>query len=141
MGGRSKPPAPPKIEPTPPPVEDISASYVQPTMRQEIARRQRRGAFTTRGQTLGASGQVLGAGPTELAPVAQATATDTPEKEQSLEEFSKLNPVLTKGATVKGRTMAGKIDKKKTEAAYQDYLKKLRKQTASRMGATRGQTI
>ena len=141
MGGRSKPPAPPKIEPTPPPVEDISASYVQPTMRQEIARRQRRGAFVTRGQTLGESGEVLGASPVELANVRQVTGTDQPEKEQSLEEFTKNNPVLTKGVTVKGRTMAGKIDKKKTEAAYQKYLKKLRKEQESFKPTTKGQTI
>ena len=89
MGGGGKPPAPPKVEAPPPPVEDVSAAYQSPTMRQEIARRQRRGAFVTRGQTLGASGEVLGASPIELANVREATGTDTPEKELTLEEFSK----------------------------------------------------
>jgi hypothetical protein len=138
MGGGSSTPKPPKIKTPPPPVEDISAAYQSPTMRQEIARRQRRGAFATRGQTLGASGEVLGAGPMELAPVAQATATDAPEKELTLEEFSKQNPVtVTAGNPEQRKTKQKQLEEKQ----YQDYLKKLRKQTASRMGATRGQTI
>jgi hypothetical protein len=139
MGGGSRTPKPPPIQTPPPPVEDISATYQSPTMRQEVARRQRRGAFATRGQTLGTSGEVLGAGPTELAPIAQATGTDAPEKELTLEEFSEQNPVTVRT----GRFGSQRETKKKKlqEKQYQDYLKKLRKQTASRMGATRGQTI
>jgi hypothetical protein len=138
MGGGSRTPKPPPIQTPPPPVEDISATYQSPTMRQEIARRQRRGAFATRGQTLGASGEVLGAGPTELAPIAQATGTDKPEKELTLKEFSEQNPVtVTAGKTEQRKAKQKQLEEKQ----YQDYLKKLRKQTASRMGATRGQTI
>tara|TARA_R100001129_G_scaffold1229_1_gene1084 strand:- start:3136 stop:3552 length:417 start_codon:yes stop_codon:yes gene_type:complete len=138
MGGGSRTPKPPPIQTPPPPVEDISATYQSPTMRQEVARRQRRGAFATRGQTLGASGEVLGAGPTELAPIAQATGTDAPEKELTLEEFSEQNPVTVRTGMPQFR---GQKKKKLQEKQYQDYLKKLRKQTASRTGATRGQTI
>ena len=137
MGGGRKTPKPPPIQTPPPPVEDISATYQSPTMRQEIARRQRRGAFVTRGQTLGASGEVLGAGPTELAPIAQATGTDKPEKELSKEEFLKQNPV--KPITTRGVGLSK--TRQAEQKAYDNYLKKLRKQTASRMGATRGQTI
>ena len=141
MGGGGSTPKPPKIQTPPPPVEDISAAYQSPTMRQEIARRQRRGAFVTRGQTLGASGEVLGAGPTELAPIAQATGTDKPEKELSKEEFLKQNPSKVKVFGGPGYSFA--MNKKKIDEnkRYADYLKKLRKQTASRMGTTRGQTI
>ena len=141
MGGGSRTPKPPPIQTPPPPVEDISAAYQSPTMRQEIARRQRRGAFVTRGQTLGASGEVLGAGPTELAPVVQATVTDTPEKELSKAEFLKENPSnirITSGPAAANATKRKKADEDKR---YANYLKTLRKQTASRMGATRGQTI
>ena len=138
MGGGGSTPKPPKIQTPPPPVEDISAAYQSPTMRQEIARRQRRGAFATRGQTLGASGEVLGAGPTELAPIAQATGTDKPEKELTLEEFSKQNPVTVRKGMPQFRGMKKKAIEQKQ---YEDYLKKLRKQQASAQGATRGQTI
>ena len=141
MGGGGSTPKPPKIKTPPPPVEDISAAYQSPTMRQEIARRQRRGAFVTRGQTLGASGEVLGAGPTELAPIAQATGTDKPEKELSKEEFLKQNPSKVKvfgGPAAANATKRKKADENKR---YADYLKKLRKQQASAQGATRGQTI
>tara|TARA_R100000315_G_C5213078_1_gene126832 strand:- start:328 stop:744 length:417 start_codon:yes stop_codon:yes gene_type:complete len=138
MGGRSRPPAPPKIEPTPPPVEDISAAYQSPTMRQEIARRQRRGAFVTRGQTLGKSGEVLGASPVELANVRQATGTDQPEKELTLEEFTKQNPVTVKTGMPSGRKAKQKQLEKKQ---YEDYLKKLKKEQESFKPATKGQTI
>lgn len=142
MGGGGSTPKPPKIQTPPPPVEDISAAYQSPTMRQEIARRQRRGAFVTRGQTLGASGEVLGAGPTELAPIAQATGTDKPEKELSKEEFLKQSPSKIK--LLKGGPMAASRARQKKQdedRRYADYLKKLRKDQESRMGATRGQTI
>jgi hypothetical protein len=141
MGGGSRTPKPPPIQTPPPPVEDISVAYQSPTMRQEIARRQRRGAFVTRGQTLGASGEVLGAGPTELAPVVQATGTDAPEKELSKAEFLKKNPSnirIIGGPAAANATKRKKADEDKR---YANYLKTLRKQTASRMGATRGQTI
>ena len=140
MGGGGKPPAPPKVEAPPPPVEDVSAAYQSPTMRQEIARRQRRGAFATRGQTLGASGEVLGASPVELANVREVTGTDTPEKELSKAEFLKDNPLLGKPITVKG--VAISRTKKAQQKAYDNYLKKLRKEQQQSMSApTKGQTI
>ena len=138
MGGSSKTPKPPVIEPPPPPVEDISAAYSAPTMRQEMARRQKRGAFATKGQTLGASGEVLGAGVKELAPV--TAGFDLKEKEKSLEEFTKDTPVLTKGNYVKGRRTNQKVDKKKTMVSYKKYLKELKKQQSEKT-FTRGQSI
>tara|TARA_R100001198_G_scaffold34999_1_gene18979 strand:- start:111 stop:533 length:423 start_codon:yes stop_codon:yes gene_type:complete len=140
MGGGGRPPSPPKVEAPPPPVEDVSAAYQSPTMRQEIARRQRRGAFVTRGQTLGASGEVLGASPVELANVREVTGTDTPEKELTLEEFSKQNPVtVTTGRFGSQRNIKQKQLQNKQ---YQQYLKKLRKEQQQSMSApTRGQTI
>lgn len=56
-----KPPTPP------PPVETIQAESISPTLRQEAARRQRKGAYATKGQRIGAGGEVLGAGPMQLA--------------------------------------------------------------------------
>ena len=69
-GGKSKPPPPPKKPP--PPAEDITAEVIAPTLRQEAARRARAGAYVTKGQKLGAQGQVLGASPIRLANVAQS---------------------------------------------------------------------
>ena len=143
MGGSSSTPKPPEIITPPPPVEDISATYQTPTMRQEIARRQKRGAFVTRGQTLGASGEVLGAGPIELASIAQATGTDAPEKELSKAEFIKDKPNL-KLKNAKSNRYAATANvaiRKKQQQSYDAYLKKLRKEQASAQGATKGQTI
>tara|TARA_R100001509_G_scaffold115023_1_gene70165 strand:+ start:288 stop:716 length:429 start_codon:yes stop_codon:yes gene_type:complete len=142
MGGGGKPPKPPKVETPPPPVEDVSAAYQSPTMRQEVARRQRRGAFATRGQTLGASGEVLGASPVELANVREVTGTDTPEKELSKEEFLKENPNVGKiGISVKGSYITER-NKRLQQKAYDNYLKKLRKEQKQSMSArTKGQTI
>jgi hypothetical protein len=138
MGGGGKTPKPPKIETPPPPVQDVSGAYVQPTMQQEMARRQARGAFATRGQTLGASGEVLGASPIELANVREIAGV-TQEKELSKAEFLKENPLSGKPIVVKGRVITG--GRKAEEEAYQRYLKKLRKEQASAKGATKGQTI
>lgn len=76
-GGGTKPPPPKKA---PPPAEDITAEVISPTLRQEAARRAKRGAYTTKGQKLGASGEVLGAGSMELANVADAAGVDMTEK-------------------------------------------------------------
>lgn len=76
-GGGTKPPPPKKA---PPPAEDITAEVISPTLRQEAARRAKRGAYTTKGQKLGASGEVLGAGSMELANIADAAGVDMTEK-------------------------------------------------------------
>lgn len=72
MGRSRRAATPPPPQAAPPPVEDISAEYITPTLRQEQARRQARGAYATKGQTLGASGEVLGAGEVELAPISES---------------------------------------------------------------------
>ena len=93
MGGKSKKPKtppPPKAAP-PPAAEDVS-EVIAPTLQQEAARRARRGAYTTRGQKMGAGGQVLGASPIQLADVATASGIyQTPdEKKKTIDEFRTL---------------------------------------------------
>ena len=73
MGGGGSTPKPPKVTQAPPPARDIDIEYVSPTMVQELARRQKQGAFVTKGQSLGQEGQVLGAKPTELANIQTAS--------------------------------------------------------------------
>ena len=74
--GRSRKPAPPPPPKTPPPpAEDVSAEVIAPTMRQEAASRARMGAYVTRGQKIGSTGQLLGASPIQLANVRAATQT------------------------------------------------------------------
>mgnify|MGYP003108482292 CR=1 FL=1 len=73
MGGGGSRPKPPKVTQAPPPARDIDIEYVSPTMVQELARRQKQGAFVTKGQSLGQEGQVLGAKPTELANIQEAS--------------------------------------------------------------------
>jgi hypothetical protein len=141
MGGSSSStPKPPKIETPPPPVQDISAAYSSPTMSQEIARRKKRSAYVTQGQTLADSGNVLGAGATELASV--RSGFDLTEKELSKEEFIKDNPNLKLKKTSSRYAVAANVAmRKKQQQSYDAYLKKLRKEQASNMGATKGQTI
>ena len=80
MGRGSKPPPPPPPKAPPPPAEDISAEVIAPTMRQEAARRARMGAYVTRGQKIGAGGQLIGASPIQLANVAAAAQAGRGEK-------------------------------------------------------------
>ena len=92
MGRKKKTPPPPPVKKAPPPVAEEVAGVVAPTARQEAARRARRGAYTTRGQKMGAGGQVLGASPIQLADVATASGIyQTPdEKKKTIDEFRKL---------------------------------------------------
>lgn len=85
-GGGGKPPPPSK---PPPPAEDLQAEYIAPTIVQEAARRAKSGAYTTKGQKLGAGGEVLGAGPIELANVADATGLDMSTKQIKRSQASK----------------------------------------------------
>ena len=127
-GGGSKPKPPPVVKP-PPPVEEISAATIAPTIIQEQARQQAAGAYTTKGQKLGASGQVLGADPKQLASVAQATGGFKEQKELTLEEYSKQNPVTVKKGMPYQRRMKKKAIEKKQ---YKDYLKQVRKSNKAR---------
>lgn len=85
MGGGSKPKPPPPPKAPPPPAEEISAEVIAPTMRQEAARRASTGAYLTKGQKLGAQGQLLGASPIQLANVRAATYSKP--KLKSFEEY------------------------------------------------------
>ena len=161
--GRSKRAAtPPTPKAPPPPVQEVTAELIAPTMRQEIARRQARGAYATKGQTLGSAGQVLGASPTELAPVRQATggmeekATDLKTfGQQQMGKFggktmSKYDYVMS--PTYKQKASNVTFEKRlqdkgrqgrnarQIQTAYNKYLKALEKQKQTPVG-TKGQTI
>ncbi len=86
-GGKSKPPPPPKAPP--PPAEDVTAEVIAPTLRQEAARRARAGAYVTKGQKLGAKGQVLGASPIELADITKAAGIDMAERDIGKDYFKR----------------------------------------------------
>ena len=93
MGGGGKKPAPPPPKAPPPPAEDITAEVIAPTLQQEAARRARTGAYLTKGQKLGAQGQLLGASPIQLANVRAATYSK-PE----LKSFEEYDPERIKKA-------------------------------------------
>jgi hypothetical protein len=80
MGRSRKPAPPPPPKAPPPPAEDVTAEVIAPTMRQEAARRARMGAYVTRGQKIGAGGQLLGAAPIQLANVRAAAQAGKGEK-------------------------------------------------------------
>jgi hypothetical protein len=54
----------------------VEGTLITPTMQQAQFARSRRGAYATRGQSLGAGGQILGAGPMELADVTESLGID-----------------------------------------------------------------
>jgi hypothetical protein len=144
-GGGSTPKPPPVVKP-PPPVEEISAATIAPTIVQEQARQQAAGAYTTKGQKLGASGQVLGADPKQLATVAQATGGFKEQKTldkmdyiRNVADFSDLKAFGTgmsqaaliasiKNKDYQGKGAFGKIQNK----AYQEYIKEVEKANKAR---------
>lgn len=67
MGSKKKKVRPPTPKVAPPPAETITAEVISPTLRQAEFIRQRKGAYVTKGQRIGVGGELLGAGPTELA--------------------------------------------------------------------------
>jgi len=84
---KSKTPPPPKVEKAPlpdPAVESVATENIANTFEQEQARRQKRGAFVTKGQRLGSSNQVLGAGGQELADLSERSG-QTAQKEKQFE--------------------------------------------------------
>ena len=144
-GGGSKP-KPPKVVKPPPPVEEISAATIAPTIVQEQARQQAAGAYTTQGQKLGASGQVLGADPKQLASVAQATGGFKEQKTlgkmnyiKNIADFSDVKAFGTgmsqavlvaalKKKDYQGKGAFGKIQNK----VYQKYIKEVEKANKAR---------
>ena len=130
---KSAPPPPPKAPP--PPAEDVSAEVIAPTMRQEAARRQRAGAYVTRGQKIGAGGQLLGASPIQLANVraaAQAGRSTPVAEAKTIDEFQKLK---TYGGGRSGlmKTVAAAARRK---SAYEKYLKEREKNIATQRNKT-----
>lgn len=129
MGRSKKPAPPPPPKAPPPPAEDISAEVIAPTMRQEAARRQRAGAYVTRGQKIGAGGQLLGASPIQLANVraaAQAGKSTPAAKAKTIDEFQKLK---TYGGRYGAMRTAGAMLSRKS--AYEKYLKQREKDIAA----------
>ena len=82
MGGSSGggTPRPPKPKTAPPPAQTPVAEVISPTLRQAEFIRQRKGAYVTKGQKMGSGGELLGAGPVELANIADAAGIDMTEK-------------------------------------------------------------
>jgi len=89
MGGGGKKSKSPVPKAPPPPAEDITAEVIAPTLRQEAARRAKAGAYVTKGQKLGAQGQVLGASPVELADITKAAGIDMAERDVGEDYFKK----------------------------------------------------
>jgi len=125
--GSTPPPPPPKAPP--PPAEDITAEVIAPTMRQEAARLARRGAYVTRGQKMGAGGQLLGAAPIQLANVRAAAQAGSSNKLPEAETLESLNPSLTaevdkRKSMYRGtRTQKYKEMTKQRKSAYEKYMK------------------
>ena len=118
----SRPPAPPKAPP--PPAEDVSAEVIAPTMRQEAARRARMGAYVTRGQKIGAGGQLLGAAPIQLANVRAAAQAFKGEKMPEAKTLESLNPMLT--AEIERRGSKG--SRSKRTQRYRELVARRRKE-------------
>ena len=143
-GGGKKPEAPPPPKKPPPPAEDITAEVIAPTLRQEAARRARAGAYVTKGQKLGAQGQVLGASPIRLANVAQSSGIyqDTPERKsienfdtRLTEEIKKRQKAIDNAKSNRGgqqRQLKLKEATKKRQTAYDKYIMDYNKLIASR---------
>lgn len=132
MGRKRNTPPPPPVKKAPPPVAEEVAGVVAPTARQEAARRARRGAYTTRGQKMGAGGQVLGASPVQLADVATASGIyqNPDEKKMTIDEFRTLRRM---GRGKRGRRTRSKIYEMATRKRdYDEYLKARKSRIAAR---------
>ena len=90
MGSKKKksPKPPPPVKPPPPP-EAPEAEFISPTLRQESARRAKRGSYITRGQKqTGPGGQLLGAGPTKLRDIGEGVdLSERKRKKNSMGTF------------------------------------------------------
>ena len=145
MGGSSNstPPPPPKTPP--PPAEDISAEVIAPTMRQEAARRARTGAYVTKGQKIGAGGQLLGASPIQLANVRAASSAPQIEKKKTIEEFNPELQAKLEKARASGPRGAGglALTKKQQKIQYGEYILDYNKRAAElkRIQSSTGMTI
>ncbi len=129
MGRNNNTPPPPPPKAPPPPAEDVTAEVIAPTMRQEAARRARAGAYITKGQKMGAGGQLLGASPIQLANVraaAQAGRSTPAGEAKTIDEFQTLK-------TYSGKTGQRKTAQAKRErqTAYEKYLAQRQKNIAA----------
>lgn len=123
MGRSKKPAPPPPPKAPPPPAEDITAEVIAPTMRQEAARRARRGAYVTRGQKMGAGGQLLGAAPIQLANVRAAAQAGKGEKIVA-PSLNKYIDIVSKQNPNKPRLFAIGAAKINYEQYKKDFIKK-----------------
>ena len=140
MGRSRKPAPPPPPKAPPPPAEDVSVEVIAPTMRQEAARRARMGAYVTRGQKIGAGGQLLGAAPIQLANVRAAAEAGKGEKMPEKKTIETFDPTYTeriKKARSSGRQYYQRRNaiRKATKArqrAYDQYLTQFPKNSSPR---------
>lgn len=164
MGGKKKKPAappPPAVKAAPPPAAEDISEVISPTLRQEAARRARRGAYVTRGQRMGAGGQVLGASPIQLADVATASGMyKSVPKEEKLEKptgrgiFSKFTRGSFRGSQLqklkemgykptkysvkrKRSIFGGHKTKQFEEIKYEDYVRQYNQRAAQRVAQRR----
>jgi hypothetical protein len=99
-------------------------------LRQEAARRARAGAYVTKGQKLGAQGQLLGASPIQLANVraaAQAGRSTPVAEAKTIDEFQTLKTYGGRG----GQRRTAKA-RRERQSAYEKYLAQRKKQIAER---------
>ena len=94
MGRRSKAPKPPTPIAPPPPVEEIDAEFIAPTMRQLAARRAKRGAYITKAQ------RRLGGKPRVSGEKASAIAEKTVREIDPMKGFTA--PTRRKGTSGRG---------------------------------------
>ncbi|MCP4832600.1 MAG: hypothetical protein GY886_10355 [Gammaproteobacteria bacterium] len=98
-------------------------------MRQEAARRARAGAYITKGQKMGAGGQLLGASPIQLANVraaAQAGRSTPIAKAKTIDEFQQIEKMSGKIGT----TLTN-LKVKQRRSAYNKYLQQRQKNIAA----------
>ena len=102
-------PPPPKVKTPPPPATEDISGQITPTQRQEAFARSRRGAYTTRGQTV-RGGQVLGAGAQRLADVTDAAGVkfEKVKEYKSPYEFSNRRIGKRKGSRLFARRKGAK---------------------------------
>jgi len=151
MGGSSsKPKTPPPPEAAPPPAAEDISEVIAPTLQQEAARRAASGAYTTKGQKMGAGGQILGASPKKLADVAIASGIyDNEIKESKIKATGDTGKFLGTSYgyspfTVNQlRSLEEKGYKVSKNFTYENYLKQYnkRKERAEKARTQGGMTI
>ena len=139
----------------------VEGTLVTPTIQQAQLARSRRGAYRTRGQMLGAGGQVLGAGPMELADITESLGIDeafSPMGQKEFESVTKYQGNKTYQDVLTARKPSSKFFggsarrkfKKRlrnartaADRAYKDYIANYKQSQAYKdaMQRQKGQTV